>query len=106
MEKSSLHHLDYGCDNTGLFEVIIRDGYVKKYPFFDDKGAWVQTLWNFSADYLPNLVNQVIVASCPGYFINSIYFVETAEYVFYEVKLVSGEKEVAMKITSEGFVLQ
>lgn len=94
--------VDYGYDVSGIFEVIIRDGNIEKYLFFDSEGAWNCTRWFVSVDYLPNAVNSALAASYPSYFVESAYFVETPDAVFYEIELKLGEKEIVVKVTPDG----
>lgn len=98
--------VDYGYDAAGIFEVIIRDGNVDKYLFFDEDGTWLRTRWNVSVDYLPNAVNSALAASFPAYFVDVAYYVESPDSVFYEIELELGELEFVVKVTPEGIVLE
>lgn len=96
---------DYGYDAAGVFEVIIRDGAVEKYLFFDSNGAWIKTRWNVSVDYLPNVVNSALATFYPDYFVDNAFYVETPDALFYEIKLVLGENEIVVKVSTEGVIL-
>ena len=98
--------VDYGYDATGVFEVVIRDGYVDKYLFFDERGTWLHTRWNVSVDYLPNAVNSALAASYPAYFVDVAYCVETPVALYYEIELELGERELVVKVTPEGVVIE
>ena len=98
--------VDYGYDAAGVFEVVIRDGYVDKYLFFDEAGVWLLTRWNVSVDYLPNAVNSALAVHYPNCFVDVAYCVETPVALYYEIELELGEQEVVVKVTSEGVVLE
>ena len=97
--------VDYGYDSAGVFEVIVQDGSIEKYLFFDCAGNWIYTRWYVSVDYLPDVVNSAIAARYPSYFVDKSYLVETPVSVYYEVVLVLGEKELVVNVTPDGSML-
>ena len=98
--------VDYGYDAAGILKVIIRDGNVEKQMFFNEDGSWMHTRWHVSVDYLPNAVNSALAAHYPGHFVDNAYYVETPASTFYEIELERGEKEVVVKVTPEGTIIQ
>ena len=97
--------VDYGYDSAGVFGVIVQDGNIEKYLFFDGVGTWMYTRWHVSVDYLPDAVNTAIAVNYPNHFVDSSCFVETPTYEYYEIELELGETELLVRIAPDGSIL-
>lgn len=97
--------VEYDYDD-GLLEVEIWHENREKKVCFNGRNAWVRTEWDIRRHELPQTVVEAIAASQWASFeIDDIEYVQTPAGEYYLVELERGDREVELRIDSEGTIL-
>lgn len=90
--------------NYGYLEVDIYHDSLSKDVYFDNKDAWVKTTWDVAVNTLPQAVTATIATEYPDYRIDDAEYVETPDGEYYSIELEKGERDVYIKVASDGTV--
>jgi hypothetical protein len=73
---------------------------------FDNKGAWMETEYEISADDIPEAVKMTLEREYANYTVEEPEVSETTDGKVYEFELKSGEEEIKVAIDMNGNVLK
>ena len=90
---------------NGMTEVEIFHDAREKDVYFNGAQEWVKTQWEVRVSELPAAVSDAIKKSYANYEIDDADFVETPQEAYYLVELEAGDREVKLRILSNGTVL-
>ncbi|MBR2607058.1 MAG: PepSY-like domain-containing protein [Bacteroidaceae bacterium] len=91
--------------NYGYLEVDIYHDTLNKDVYFDNNDAWVKTTWDVAITTLPEAVTAAITTAYPDYRTDDAEYVETPDGTYYSIELEQGERDIYIKVTSEGTIL-
>ncbi len=91
--------------NYGYLEVDIYHDTLNKDVYFDNDDAWVKTTWDVAIITLPEAVTAAITTAYPDYRIDDAEYVETPDGTYYSIELEQGERDIYIKITSDGTIV-
>ncbi|MDL2265799.1 PepSY-like domain-containing protein [Parabacteroides sp. OttesenSCG-928-G21] len=98
--------LEFEREGT-FFEIDIRDGNIHKEVLFNSNYEWVKTEWDLRTSDVPTVVMDALKTTAyADYKIDDVEALETADGLFYLFELESGNKEVYVKIKSDGTIVQ
>ena len=90
---------------NGMTEVEIFHDAREKDVYFNGAQEWVKTQWEVRVSELPAAVSDAIKKLYADHEIDDADFVETPQEAYYLVELEAGDKEVNLRILSNGTVL-
>ncbi len=97
--------LEYDYDD-GMLEVEIHHDGREKEVRFNGAGAWVGTRWDIRRSELPEAVRAAVANSgYASYRMDDIEYVQTPSADYYLVELERGEREIRLRIGSDGTIL-
>lgn len=104
---SAVKKVKWEKENGELYEAVFKQNKSEISVVFNAFGVWKETETEAKISDLNTALLESIKSSYPGYEIEEVYKIESAEHGnCFEIELEKGKEEVEILITAEGKVIQ